>query len=141
MRVPQIKTLRCDDNNSQTMNDICASGTCQGCPAPTDDCEIAGTFDPLTQQCSTPTVKADGATCDDYNAQTTNGICDSGTCQGCPVPTDDCEVAAGTFDPLTQQCSAPTVKADGTTCDSETKDKCGATLKHRKFHVQDLRIN
>ena len=54
--------------------------------------------------------------CDDYNAATTNDICDSGICQGCPVPTD-CEIA-GTFDPVSQQCSAPTVKADGTTCDS-----------------------
>ena len=56
--------------------------------------------------------------CDDYNAQTTNDICDSGTCQGCPI--NDCVISAGTFDPVTQQCSTPTVKADGTSCDSET---------------------
>ena len=43
------------------------------------------------------------------------------------MPTGDCEVA-GTFDAVTQQCSAPTAKADGTTCGSETTDKCGATL-------------
>ena len=44
------------------------------------------------------------------------------------MPTDECGVAAGTFDPLTQQCTAPTVKADGTSYDSETTDKVGATL-------------
>ena len=60
---------------------------------------------------------------DDNNVCTlVNGICDSGTCQGCPVLTDDCEIAAGTFDAVTQQCSAPTVKADGATCDLETTD-------------------
>lgn len=55
--------------------------------------------------------------CDDYNAATTNDICDSGICQGCPVPTDDCGVA-GTFDAVTQQCTAPTVRGDGTSYDS-----------------------
>ena len=55
---------------------------------PTDDCGIAaGTYDPVTQQCSAPTVKADGTPCNDYNTQTTNGVCDSGTCQGCPIAT------------------------------------------------------
>ena len=69
--------------------------------------------------------------CDDNNAQTTNDMClNSGACQGCPVLTDDCEIAAGTFDAVTQQCSAPTVKADGTTCDSATTYKLSATLKH-----------
>ena len=150
--------LRCDDGDAATTNGICYSGTCQGCPAPTDDCEVAGMFDAVTQNCSPLTVKTDGTTCDsattdilsatlklntpiqfvysievanclrikpshfdttircdDGNAQTTNGICYSGTCQGCPAPTDECEVA-GTFDALTQNCSPPTVKADGTAC-------------------------
>ena len=58
--------------------------------------------------------------CDDGDAATTNGVCVSGTCRGCPVLTgsNDCEAAAGTFDVVTQQCSAPTLKANGTTCDS-----------------------
>ena len=56
--------------------------------------------------------------CDDGDAATTNGVCFSGACQGCPVPMDACGVAAGTFDPLTQQCTAPTVMADGTSYDS-----------------------
>ena len=71
--------------------------------------------------------------CDDGNAQTTNDICGSGACQGCPVLTDDCEIAAGTFDVVTQQCSAPTVKANGTTCESETTDERGVTLKHQQI--------
>ena len=70
--------------------------------------------------------------CDDGNTQTANDICNSGTCQGCPVLSglNDCEVAPGTFDAVTQNCSAPTLKADGATCDSETTDKFGATFKH-----------
>ena len=72
--------------------------------------------------------------CDDNNAQTTNDMClNSGACQGCPVLTDDCEIAAGTYDVVTQQCSAPTVKADGTTCESETTDERGVTLKHQQI--------
>ena len=66
-----------------------------------------------------------------------NGICDSGICQGCPAPTGACEIAAGTFDPLTQQCTAPTVAADGTTSAPETTDNFGAALKHTKPHVQN----
>ena len=66
--------------------------------------------------------------CDDRDAATTNDICASGICQGCPVPTEDCEIA-GTFDAVTQNCSAPTVKTDGTTCDSATTDMLSATLK------------
>ena len=113
----------CDDGNAQTADGICDSGLCRSCPVSTDDCVIAGTFDPLTQQCSAPTAKADGTTCDDNNAKTTNEICDSGTCQGCPVPTDDCGVG-GTFNAATQQCSATTTKADGTACDA------GGTVAH-----------
>ena len=77
--------------------------------------------------------------CDDGDAASTNDICDSGICQGCPVLTglNDCEAAAGTFDAVTQQCSAPTVKADGATCDSETTDKFGATLEHPKTHTSN----
>ena len=67
--------------------------------------------------------------CDDGDATMANGICDSGTCQGCPVLTgsNDCEIAAGTFDPVTQQCSAPTVKVDGTACDAENTTGFGFT--------------
>ena len=117
----------CDDGNVQTANDICDSGTCVGCPV--NDCvAVAGTFDTVTQQCSAPTSKANGTTCNDGDATTTNGVCFSGTCQGCPVPTGDCVAAAGTFDPLTQQCTAPTAAADGTTSASETTDNFGAAL-------------
>ena len=65
-----------------------------------------------------------------------NDICDSGTCQGCP--TNNCVISAGTFDAVTQQCSAPTVKADGTTCGSETTDKLGATTECTKQYPQKL---
>ena len=44
-----------------------------------------------------------------------NGICDSGTCQGCPLVTSECD--SGTWDLSTSQCSTP--PPDGTSYDSE----------------------
>ena len=68
--------------------------------------------------------------CDDSDATMANGICDSGTCRGCPKA---CAIAAGTFDPVTQQCSAPTTaKADGTTFDSETNIQTGRDTRTHK---------
>ena len=63
--------------------------------------------------------------CDDFNAQTRNGVCVSGTCQGCPLVTTACD--SGTWDMSIGQCSA-TSPPDGTTSDSETTDIFGATL-------------
>ena len=87
-----------------------------GCSAlPNLPCiQPGGSCDPATGRCA---LKADGAACDDGNAQTTNGICDSGLCRACPVPTDDCEIAAGNYDQGSQQCSPTTTKVDGTPCD------------------------
>ena len=62
----------------------------------------------------------DNPRCDDGDWHTTNDICVSGLCRGCPVPTDECELQMGSFDPLSQQCPPTTFKPDGTTCDSET---------------------
>ena len=55
--------------------------------------------------------------CDDGDALTTNDECFSGICHGCPLTTDDCQTAAGTWNPSTNQCSAPAAKADGAQCD------------------------
>ena len=68
--------------------------------------------------------------CDDGNAATTNDICASGACQGCPIVTTVCD--SGTWDMSIGQCSA-TLPPDGTTCDSETSHKFGAALKHQTF--------
>ena len=62
--------------------------------------------------------------CDDFNAQTTNNMCVSGICQGCPLVTTACD--SGTWDMSIGQCSA-TSPPDGTTSDSETTDIFGAT--------------
>ena len=45
-----------------------------------------------------------------------------------------CIDPSGACDPATGRCS---LKADGTTCDSETTDNFGAALKHTKPHVQN----
>ena len=63
--------------------------------------------------------------CADGDAATTNGVCVSGICQGCPLVTTACD--SGTWDMSIGQCSA-TSPPDGTTCDSETTDIFGATL-------------
>ena len=55
--------------------------------------------------------------CDDGGVATTNDMCASATCQGCPIVTTACD--SGTWDMSTGQCSA-TLPPDGTTCDSET---------------------
>ena len=51
--------------------------------------------------------------CDDGDAQTTNGICDSGACQGCPIVSSECD--SGTWDLSSSQCSA-LLPPDGTAC-------------------------
>ena len=44
-----------------------------------------------------------------------NGICDAGTCRGCPLVTSECD--SGTWDLSTGQCTTP--PPDGTSYDSE----------------------
>ena len=55
--------------------------------------------------------------CDDGDAATTNGVCVSGMCQGCPIVTTACD--SGTWNMSNGQCSA-TLPPNGTRCDSET---------------------
>ena len=103
----------------------CGDGTSSGCCNDASHPQAADDYNGQRNcVCATPTALA-------------NGICDSGTCQGCPVG-DDCVIAAGTFDAVTQQCSAPTVKADGTTCGSETTDECDETLKHNTLSSKPM---
>ena len=53
-----------DDATIQMTNGTCVSGVCYGCPVPSNDCKAGGTFDWVTQTCSTPTFKAAGTACD-----------------------------------------------------------------------------
>ena len=73
--------------------------------------------------------------CDDGDGHTIHDICVSGLCRGCPVPTDECELQTGSFDPLSQQCPPTTFKPDGTTCDSETI-KVSGRIEHDPRHTR-----
>ena len=58
-----------------------------------------------------PNIKADGTACHDGDGQTTNDVCFAGTCRGCPMTTDDCEVS-GSRDPSTGQCLPARTKSN-----------------------------
>ncbi|MFT3776509.1 MAG: thrombospondin type 3 repeat-containing protein [Minicystis sp.] len=119
---PVANGTACDDGNACTQTDTCLNGACAGgnpitCAA-ADQCHAAGTCDPLTGQCSSAIV-ANGTACDDGNACTQTDTCQNGACTGASPITcaasDQCH-AAGTCDPVTGQCSGPTL-ADGSACD------------------------
>ena len=75
----------CNDGNACTQTDGCVSGACLGgnpvtC-TPLDQCHVAGACQPASGVCSNPN-KADGTSCDDANACTTDDACSSGVCTG-----------------------------------------------------------
>jgi hypothetical protein len=85
----------CDDFDPCTRDDVCQGGICAGvdemsptCTAP-DDCHDAGVCDRQLARCIAP-LRADGASCDDGSACTTDDRCDDGRCAGgAPVDCDD----------------------------------------------------
>jgi len=104
----------CNDGDACTTTDTCQNGACTGSGAPTctaqDQCHVAGTCDPQTGQCTNP-AKGNGTPCDDGDLCTQTDTCQGGTCIGgdpfsCGLSTQ-CETA-GTCDPATGTCSAPT---------------------------------
>src|SRR5207244_6658082 len=110
-----------NDANARTQTDTCQSGSCVGsnpvtCTAP-DPCHVAGTCNPATGSCSTPTA-TNGTPCNDGNACTQTDTCQSGSCVGSNPVTctalDQCHVA-GTCNPATGSCSTPTA-TNGTPC-------------------------
>lgn len=111
----------CNDGSLCTQLDTCQAGTCVGADpvtcSPLDACHVAGTCDPSTGTCSSPSAP-DGTTCDDGSLCTQADSCVSGTCTGSnPVvctASSPCHVA-GTCDPSTGACSDP-VAPDGTSC-------------------------
>jgi hypothetical protein len=111
----------CDDGDACTQTDACQGGACTGANpvvcTPVDQCHDAGTCDPATGACSTPTAP-DGTTCSDGNACTQTDACQGGVCTGAnPVvctPVDQCH-DAGSCDPATGACSTPPAP-DGTAC-------------------------
>jgi cysteine-rich repeat protein len=105
----------CDDGNTvdgDACPSTCVIDKCAGviCPAPTDACHDPGVCDSFTGVCSNP-PKDDGTSCDDGNGCTQTDQCQAGACAGsnpvaCPGRAN-CQ-NAGTCDPASGQCSAPT---------------------------------
>ena len=118
---PRPNGTSCTDGNACTQTDTCQGGVCGGanpvvCGAP-GQCQLQGTCDPQTGQCTTPTAP-NGTTCSDGNACTQTDTCTGGVCGGAnPVvctALDQCHVP-GTCNPQTGQCTNPTA-TDGSTC-------------------------
>lgn len=113
--------VACSGTNKCFQSYACHGGTCTAaapvvCSA-MDQCHAAGTCNAATGTCSNPT-QPDGTACNDGNACTQTDKCQAGTCGGTNPITcaalDQCHVA-GTCNPTTGACSAPT-KPDGTVC-------------------------
>jgi cysteine-rich repeat protein len=123
----------CNDGNACTRTDTCQGGACTGgnavvCTA-ASQCHTAGTCNPATGSCSSPT-KANGTSCNDGNACTRTDTCQSGACTGGNAVV--CTAASqchntGTCNPATGTCSSP-VKVNGAGCnDGDTctdADRC-----------------
>jgi hypothetical protein len=110
----------CNDGNACTHSDSCHGGTCRGeavaCTA-SDQCHTAGSCNPATGACSSPSAP-DGTACTDGNSCTQADTCQRGSCTGgAPVTcsaSDQCHVA-GTCNPATGACSNPPAN-NGTPC-------------------------
>ena len=130
----------CDDSDISTAQDSCAAGVCTGtaidrcagvtCPAVTSACKVAGTC--AAGSCGPETDATNGLLCDDGDIRTDNDMCLAGSCAGsvppppppsslcaraapCPPATDVCQVG-GSCQEADGLCSAPTNRADGTSC-------------------------
>jgi MYXO-CTERM domain-containing protein len=122
----------CDDGNPCTQTDACKAGVCVGANplvcAPLDACHVAGTCDPTSGKCSTPSA-ADGTACNDGDACTTGDKCTAGVCGGTAVSclVDACHSAGGVCNPATGACSNQ--KPDGTACDDGNACTSGEVCK------------
>ncbi|MGQ0507564.1 MAG: hypothetical protein ACT4TC_19855 [Myxococcaceae bacterium] len=133
---PACVSKSCDDKNVCTMGETCtAAGACMrgtptvcasptnACSRPTGTCEpgIGCVYPPRPQGEPCPNAPClDGRACDG------KGTCVGGTQKVCPPPSQ-CQLGAGTCDPVTGACSyAP--KPVGTVCDDAnlctTGDAC-----------------
>lgn len=111
----------CDDGNLCTTGDACQAGVCASgagtaCTA-LDQCHTAGTCQPATGLCSTPS-KLDATACDDSDLCTQTDTCQGGVCSGGNPKTctaAKCQIA-GTCAPATGVCSTPTNATNGSAC-------------------------
>ncbi len=118
----KVDGTHCDDGNACTLNDVCASGACQGvnpvvCVAQ-DACHSAGVCDSATGACSNP-KQSNGLACDDATVCNGRETCQNGSCVASAPPSlddanpctaDACDPTAGVIH---------TAVADGTSCDSD----------------------
>ncbi len=85
----------CTDGNACTQGDSCQSGTCMaGTPVqcPAGPCQVAGTCDPGSGNCSAATNATDGTPCAGAASGT---MCESGACQCPPSDPTTCPSAGG----------------------------------------------
>ena len=101
---------QCDDQDPDTVNDMCTAGICTGtsrcdgvvCSA-VNDCREPGVCQNSTGQC-TEIIKPDTTPCDDGDPTTTNDQCNAGSCVGiktcqntqCATPTNPCMISSCT---------------------------------------------
>ncbi len=89
--IQALDQVPCDDHNACTRNDTCIRGLCKGtaftCPAPKDQCKVAGDCDP--QKGCVVQDAPDGTPCDDQDPCTDNDVCRDGVCQGTAKTCDD----------------------------------------------------
>jgi len=121
----------CDDEDTQTKDDVCNAGVCKG----TNPCE--GVTCEALDQCHEPGVclfetgvcddkrKPDGTSCDDDDSTTKDDKCIAGVCRG-KGKCEDVTCAAmgpcyvkGTCDPETGRCDDPFAE-QGAVCDDES---------------------
>ena len=85
---PVTNGTTCTDNNGCTVGDTCQSGVCTPGPAMTctaPGCKVAGTCNPATGACSTPTNATNGTSCSDSDACTQPDSCQGGACTGTQI--------------------------------------------------------
>jgi MYXO-CTERM domain-containing protein len=75
--LPASPDTLCDDGDACTSTDHCAQGKCTGdarvCPVPSDECQLSGSCQPASGQCSPSFAASDGSAC-------SLGTCRAGLC-------------------------------------------------------------
>eukprot|EP01059_Diplonema_ambulator_P004353 TRINITY_DN14055_c0_g1_i1.p1 TRINITY_DN14055_c0_g1~~TRINITY_DN14055_c0_g1_i1.p1 ORF type:complete len:4521 (+),score=859.58 TRINITY_DN14055_c0_g1_i1:194-13564(+) len=115
----------CNDNDANTVNDVCINGVCAGtisCDSVTKCRASSSCKKPVcSNNVCTEVNLPDGSVCTDFNSQTRGDVCKSGMCVGVATCTTVCTRLSqchdvGVCDPITGMCSAPESPA-GTPCD------------------------
>jgi hypothetical protein len=139
----------CNDGDACTRYDTCREGVCVGwneveCPDAAAQCQVKGTCNRLTGQCS-PIILLSDVPCDDGDACTLNDICQNGQCVGtnpvkCSV-TNQCQ-KPGMCNPSTGICSNPIDLTgdpcnDGNACTLTDTCQYGVCYGYNEFKCPD----